>query len=71
MSASSYRLIPASQPEFQEASVADKANSFGVHDALRYGLRSVKTEVTMGHPLEKHLENVSFGILVIWDMVWV
>lgn len=30
----------------------------GGHDALRYGTRSIKTEVLPGHPLENRLDNV-------------
>lgn len=30
----------------------------GGHDALRYGTRSIKTEVMPGHPLESRLNQV-------------
>lgn len=33
-------------------------SELGGHDALRYGTRSIKTEVLPGHPLEGRLNQV-------------
>jgi len=41
----------------QVASVAETANTHGVHDYVRHGPRSLKDEVTAVHPLEPRLKN--------------
>ncbi|KAL1926902.1 hypothetical protein VTP01DRAFT_5232 [Rhizomucor pusillus] len=54
----SLRIAPSVRPENNAKSVQDTThNELGGHDALRYGTRSVKTEVLPGHPLEKRLED--------------
>lgn len=52
----SLRLVPAKQPA--TASIADTANSFGVHDTLIYGPRSLADEIKTTNPLQARLENV-------------
>jgi hypothetical protein len=52
----SLRLVPAKQPA--TASISDTANSFGVHDTLIYGPRSLADEIKTTNPLQARLENV-------------
>jgi proteasome maturation protein len=70
----SLRIAPPSQPK--AASVADTANSLGLHDTLRHGPRSLAVE-TAGNgtsSIQSRLENVrgqssdSFPILLPYDM---
>ncbi|KAG2045274.1 proteasome maturation factor UMP1-domain-containing protein [Suillus americanus] len=42
----SHRIIPPSQ--IKTASISDTAGSLGLHDTLRYGLRSIATETRGG-----------------------
>ncbi|KAL0073591.1 proteasome maturation factor UMP1 [Phycomyces blakesleeanus] len=52
----SFRIAPSARPELTTKSTFDTSHSeFGSHDTLRYGTRSIKTEVTPGHPLEHRL----------------
>ncbi|THH21023.1 hypothetical protein EW146_g482 [Bondarzewia mesenterica] len=51
----SYRIAPANAPK--TASVSNTANSFGLHDTLRYGPRSLATEVQSQGTLKGRLEN--------------
>lgn len=45
-------------------------SEFGGHDTIRYGTRSIKTEVMPGHPLENRLNQVksSFSKLQLWKL---
>ncbi|CDS12516.1 hypothetical protein LRAMOSA04710 [Lichtheimia ramosa] len=53
----SFRIAPAAHPEKNTKSTIDTTHAeFGGHDALRYGTRSIKTEVLAGHPLEQRLD---------------
>jgi len=48
--------VPSSHTSHSStASTRDTANSFGVHDALRYGTRSLVTELNETHPHQKRL----------------
>ncbi|RIB12506.1 proteasome maturation factor UMP1 [Gigaspora rosea] len=51
----SLRAVPSANPPSTK-SVADTANSYGVHDTFRYGLRSIETEISPAHPLENRLK---------------
>ncbi|KAI0340102.1 proteasome maturation factor UMP1 [Trametopsis cervina] len=51
----SFRIVPASAPK--TASIQDTANSLGLHDTLRYGPRSLATEVQSISPIQDRLEN--------------
>ncbi|KAJ3302186.1 hypothetical protein HDU76_005561 [Blyttiomyces sp. JEL0837] len=49
----SYRVLPkAACPQL--ATSGDGTN-YGVHDTMRNGLRTIRSEVTGAHPLENHL----------------
>ncbi|CDH58402.1 proteasome maturation factor ump1 [Lichtheimia corymbifera JMRC:FSU:9682] len=53
----SFRIAPAVHPENNTKSTIDTTHAeLGGHDALRYGTRSIKTEVLPGHPLEQRLD---------------
>ncbi|KZT08883.1 proteasome maturation factor UMP1 [Laetiporus sulphureus 93-53] len=52
---SSHRIVPASSSK--TASVQDTVNSFGLHDTLRYGPRSLSAEVTANGGTRERLEN--------------
>lgn len=57
---SSLRLVPTViDGSSSTASVKDTANSLGTHDTLRYGQRSLKSDVTLGSTLQGRLDNVS------------
>ena len=46
----------------QQAAAAAKVgegNTYGVHDTLRAGIRTVRSEVIQGHPQESHQMQVS------------
>ncbi|KAI0932822.1 hypothetical protein AcW1_000164 [Taiwanofungus camphoratus] len=51
----SLRIVPASAPK--SASVRDTANSFGLHDTLQYGPRSIAAEVVKKDSVRERLEN--------------
>jgi hypothetical protein len=53
----SHRIVPANPPKV--ASIKDTANSFGLHDTLQYGPRSISTELKSGDSLKQRLESVS------------
>ncbi|GAA5795329.1 proteasome maturation factor UMP1-domain-containing protein [Helicostylum pulchrum] len=53
------RLAPESHPENVMSTLNTTHPELGGHDALRYGTRSIKTEVLPGHPLENRLDNWS------------
>ncbi|RUS29924.1 hypothetical protein BC938DRAFT_480061 [Jimgerdemannia flammicorona] len=53
------RLAPAAYPEDSlTKSTLATSNSFGVHDTMRHGVRSIQSEVLPGHPLEQRLKHV-------------
>jgi len=52
---SQFRITPA--PSAKSASVQDTVNSFGLHDTLQYGPRSIATEVKSKGNLRERLEN--------------
>ncbi|KAG8905837.1 hypothetical protein FRB99_008139 [Tulasnella sp. 403] len=57
MDSSSFRLVPGQyDAKTSTATVRDTANSLGTHDALRYGQRSLASDVTVGGGLQKRLE---------------
>ncbi|KAK7688290.1 hypothetical protein QCA50_008660 [Cerrena zonata] len=51
----SLRLVPASAPK--TASIQDTSNSLGLHDTLRYGPRSLASEVKTTSTVKDRLEN--------------
>ncbi|KAJ3485501.1 hypothetical protein NLI96_g4917 [Meripilus lineatus] len=51
----SLRIVPSSAPK--SASIQDTANSFGLHDTLRYGPRSLATEAHTTSTIKDRLEN--------------
>ncbi|KAG0175616.1 hypothetical protein DFQ30_003366 [Apophysomyces sp. BC1015] len=52
----SLRIAPSAHPEENVRSTFDTTHAeLGGHDALRYGTRSIKSEVLPGHPLENRL----------------
>ncbi|KIP05787.1 hypothetical protein PHLGIDRAFT_19616 [Phlebiopsis gigantea 11061_1 CR5-6] len=51
----SLRLVPASKSK--SASVQDTSNSFGLHDTLAHGPRSLAAEVHTVSPIKDRLEN--------------
>jgi len=54
----SLRIVPSAAPK--SASVNNTANSFGLHDTLQYGPRSIAAEVTnTTNGLQNRLENWS------------
>ncbi|ORY89544.1 proteasome maturation factor UMP1-domain-containing protein [Syncephalastrum racemosum] len=54
----SLRIAPAVRPENTAKSTLDTSHSeLGGHDALRYGTRSIKTEVLPGHPIQSRVED--------------
>ncbi|KAL0059662.1 hypothetical protein AAF712_013565 [Marasmius tenuissimus] len=53
----SLRLVPANAPK--SASIAQTANSFGLHDTLQHGPRTIATEVKSEGGIRDRLENVS------------
>ncbi|KAK4055441.1 hypothetical protein OIO90_003279 [Microbotryomycetes sp. JL221] len=52
----SLALVPGPSQATSSVSVADTANSLGVHDTLRHGPRSLAAELTPKHPLQSRLE---------------
>ena len=61
-----FRIIPSSSSSGKtpatlhggDVSVGDES-TYGVHDTMREGIRSVRSEVIQGHPLENHLSQVT------------
>ncbi|ESK98175.1 hypothetical protein Moror_354 [Moniliophthora roreri MCA 2997] len=51
----SLRIVPG--PSSKSASVAETANSLGLHDALQYGPRTIATEVKSEGGIKERLEN--------------
>ncbi|KAH9836805.1 proteasome maturation factor UMP1 [Rhodofomes roseus] len=51
----SHRIVPANAPK--SASIQDTANSLGLHDALRYGPRSLAAENKTRGGLRERLES--------------
>ncbi|KAH9947400.1 proteasome maturation factor UMP1 [Amylocystis lapponica] len=51
----SLRIVPAPAPKV--ASVTDTANSFGLHDTLQYGPRSIAAEIKSTDSIKNRLEN--------------
>ena len=58
----SLRLVPAS--DSKSASVQDTSNSFGLHDTLAHGPRSLAAEVQTVSPIKDRLENVRTPVRV-------
>jgi len=57
MDPTALRIVPAAQDAMSSStSVKDTANSLGTHDTLRYGLRSLASEVRTGSALQGRLE---------------
>ena len=52
----SLRIVPGR--EAKPATVQDTSNSFGLHDTLKYGPRSLAAEVTKTSTIRDRLENV-------------
>ncbi|KAI0321006.1 proteasome maturation factor UMP1 [Amylostereum chailletii] len=50
----SLRIVPAAPPK--SASIADTANSLGLHDTLTYGPRNLATEIKTVSPFQNRLE---------------
>ncbi|KAJ3158295.1 hypothetical protein HDU86_003004 [Geranomyces michiganensis] len=48
----SLRLIPGTQPSRATVAVVGRDTEYGVHDAMREGIRSVASEVIARHPVE-------------------
>ncbi|KZT56319.1 proteasome maturation factor UMP1 [Calocera cornea HHB12733] len=53
----SFRIVPSSNPGASSASLKDTANEHGVHDTMRYGLRSLAADIKQAHPLQGRLES--------------
>ncbi|KAF9072662.1 proteasome maturation factor UMP1-domain-containing protein [Rhodocollybia butyracea] len=51
----SFRIVPASAPK--SASVAETSNSLGLHDTLRYGPRTIATEIKTEGGLKDRLHS--------------
>ncbi|KAF9263119.1 proteasome maturation factor UMP1 [Marasmius fiardii PR-910] len=51
----SLRLVPASAPK--STSIAQTANSLGLHDTLQYGPRTIATEIKSTDGFRNRLEN--------------
>ncbi|ORY73076.1 proteasome maturation factor UMP1 [Leucosporidium creatinivorum] len=52
----SLHLVPSASNASGSVSIASTANSLGLHDAMRYGTRSLAADVAPKHPLENRLE---------------
>lgn len=52
----SLRIVPARDDK--SATTQDTSNSFGLHDTLQYGPRSLATEVRKNGAVKDRLENV-------------
>lgn len=55
----SLALVPNSSHGASKVSIQSTASSLGLHDAMRYGTRSLAADVAPKHPLEARLEGVS------------
>lgn len=53
----SLHLVPSSS-NAGSISIASTANSLGLHDAMRFGTRSLAADVAPKHPLQNRLEGV-------------
>ncbi|KAM5537527.1 hypothetical protein V8D89_008854 [Ganoderma adspersum] len=51
----SLRIVPVRDPK--SASVQDTSNSFGLHDSLKHGPRSLAAEITKTNTVRDRLEN--------------
>ncbi|KAG9307312.1 hypothetical protein G9A89_017140 [Geosiphon pyriformis] len=56
MATQSLRITPSPRPKTTTKSISNTANSFGVHDTFRYGVRSIGSEISPSHPLENRLK---------------
>jgi len=61
----SFRIVPANAPK--SASVTETSNSLGLHDTLRYGPRTIATEVKTEGGLKERLQNVRNSFLIQLD----
>ncbi|KDQ54930.1 hypothetical protein JAAARDRAFT_134675, partial [Jaapia argillacea MUCL 33604] len=52
----SFRIVPAANSG-KTATIKDTANSFGLHDTLQYGPRSLATEIKAPSVVKNRLEN--------------
>ncbi|KAI8985986.1 proteasome maturation factor UMP1-domain-containing protein [Pilobolus umbonatus] len=50
------RISPETHPNTLVSTLNTTHAEFGGHDTLRYGVRSIKTEVMPSHPLESRLD---------------
>ncbi|RIA81405.1 proteasome maturation factor UMP1 [Glomus cerebriforme] len=57
METQSLRIIPPQDIASTVKSVAKTANSFGVHDTFRHGLKSIEGDILPKHPLENRLKH--------------
>lgn len=58
---SQYRIVPpalSTPTTSQTQATLSQTTELGVHDAMRYGLRTVRSEIMPTHPLENRLKNV-------------
>lgn len=55
--------------EQKSASLTAKANSFGLHDTLQYGPRSIAAETKSRGDIESRLSRVSDRLLVLLRVV--
>ncbi|KZS90372.1 proteasome maturation factor UMP1, partial [Sistotremastrum niveocremeum HHB9708] len=51
------RIVPSAQAGPSVATIKDTTNSLGTHDTLRYGPRSLASEINTVNPLQHRLEN--------------
>jgi len=68
----SLRIVPANGPKSTSLN-KDMINSFGLHDTLKYGARSIAQEVKQDGVIRQRLESVSpfllfmtMGILIVF-----
>lgn len=54
----SYRIAPANAPKSTAAKANATLNSFGLHDTLTHGVRSIAADVQSGSGLRSRLESV-------------
>ncbi|KAI8930372.1 proteasome maturation factor UMP1-domain-containing protein [Entophlyctis helioformis] len=54
---STLRMVPAALPVQGPAALGRDNAEYGVHDSFRNGLRTLRSEIVQGHPLEARLEN--------------
>ncbi|CAI2179934.1 7005_t:CDS:2 [Funneliformis geosporum] len=50
-------IAPSSHADHDTKSLTETANSFGVHDTLRYGIRTIESEILEKHPLENRIKH--------------